>query len=93
MANESLHNLTPIEAANIDYGQNGATFFNDTVSRNGEWRAIYHLAATVYTTLTSGLTVDGSTFPSTVSFPAGTWLYGHFTTIRLASGTAIAYKG
>lgn len=93
MATPNLHTLTGEEAANIEMGQGGATFFSDTTSRDGTWRMIYHITATVYTTLTCGIAIDGSTFPGSFSFPADSVICGYFTTIKLASGAVLAYKG
>lgn len=84
--------LQQVEIDRLLLGQYGATFFNDTTARTGVWGAINHLTNVTYTTLTDDIAVDGSTFPGTVTFPAGSWLYGRFTAITLATGTAVAYK-
>jgi hypothetical protein len=68
----------------------GSDFFNDTTSRDGKWNKIQVLANTVFTTLTDA--TRGGTAVGAFSFPAGTVFTGQFTTIKLASGTIIAYR-
>ena len=68
----------------------GSTFFDDTTSRSGTWHAILIVEDTVFTTITD-TTRDGSVVGAKV-FPAGEIICGHITTIKLASGSCIAYK-
>ena len=81
---------TPFTVKDHNSASSGSTFFNDTTARTGTWYSIQFLAATVFTTLTDS-TRDGASV-SSFSFSAGTVIYGNFTAITLASGSAIAYK-
>jgi hypothetical protein len=71
-------------------GQNGANFFNSTSLSAGNWYAIQMIADTTFTGLTGNW--GGDVVNNTVSFKAGTIIYGNFTGIKLATGTAIAYN-
>ncbi len=82
-------------------GQLGSTIFNDTTSRSGAWGEIYALSDAAFTTLTVGALSSGSacivasdsgTVANAVgTLKTGTWIRGYFTTIKLASGSVIAY--
>jgi len=69
----------------------GSTLFADTTSRAGNWCHIKIITNTVFNTLTDA-TRDGTVSLAGVTFPANYDLYGNFTTIKLDSGSAIAYK-
>lgn len=69
----------------------GSTLFDDTTSRSGNWSAITILESAAFTTLTDS-TRDGTSSITGVTFSAGTTIYGNFTVIKLASGSAMAYK-
>jgi len=86
----------------IDYldnmiGQKGSTLFDDTTARTSAslstsfWFALRILETATITTLTDAGR-DGTALSTGISFSAGTVLYGKFTEIKLASGSAIAYK-
>lgn len=66
----------------------GAEYVADTTPRTGNFSAIYCKTATVFTTLTGNYT--GGLTP--VSHAAGTWLYGKWTVVTLASGTVDLYN-
>lgn len=55
----------------------------DTTSHTGNWAKIQCVTATVFTTLTEQ---DCDTYGTLPTHPEGTWLFGAFTTIQLASG-------
>lgn len=52
------------------------------------WAQVYVLTTAVFDVATQ---VNISGLP-TVSIPAGTWLYGIFASIKLTSGSVIAYR-
>lgn len=52
------------------------------------WCAVYVVTAAVF----NAATKSNITGLATVSFPAGTWIYGIFSIIKLTSGTIIAYN-
>ena len=70
-------------------GQNGSTVFDDTTSRDGKWFAIQIVEEAQFTTLSDASMTGDATG---MVFAAGILIFGSFTTIRLASGSAIAYK-
>jgi hypothetical protein len=86
----TLKAYNPTDFMAYSLGQSGATLFADTTARTGAWFAITILADVVFTTLTDA-TLDGTAIAG-VTFSAGSTIYGNFTAITLASGTAIAYK-
>jgi hypothetical protein len=67
---------------------------NVTVTSGLCWKALYTLTTTVITSVVAATsaTIGGTTF-STVSIVADRTVKGKFTTIQIASGTLIAYKG
>ena len=74
----------------------GTRIIDDTTAQTGTWTVIEAVSDTIFTTLTSDITYNS---PSTVAtganvgiLPAGSRLYGLFTTITLASGKILAYK-
>jgi len=70
----------------------GNTFIATTVGVDGKWYAITFLTAAKFTSLTdtAGDAWDASI--GTITFPAGTTIYGEFTRVTLASGSAWLYK-
>lgn len=70
----------------VNNNLNGGQVIANTTSVDGTWTEIRVLTTCVFTTLTGNIANVGST-----SFPAGTILNGRFTTIRLASGSVVAY--
>ena len=80
-------------------GQNGSVFLHPDWNYNattGPYAAVHCLTNTVFQSLVDtasnnwgGLTVDDG---DGITVPAGTVLYGRFTTIILATGMAVAYK-
>jgi hypothetical protein len=71
--------------------QEGSTLFDDTDERSGNWGAILILEAAVFEVLTDA-TRDGTTAITGITFTEGTILQGNFTTIKLTSGSVLAYK-
>ena len=96
----SLHKFTVAEAQNAGMGQAGAKFISDNEEHTGSFVAIQCLEDTVFATLTpsdttSGYGVgsyNGNTMASE-TIPAGTVIYGRWTTVDLTSGLVIAYIG
>lgn len=77
------------QAASMAAGEFGGDFYANTTVRTGQtWCAVQVITAAVFTTLTG--TLNNSI--AGVSFPAGTIIYGRFTTITLASGSVVAYR-
>ena len=70
-------------------GQYGTTVFDDTTARTGKWFAIQIVEAARFTTLTDA-SMDGDV--TGMDFAAGILIFGSFTAITLASGSALAYK-
>lgn len=63
------------------------TLVTTTAVNTGRWTSILVVTAAVFTTLTGmgGASVAG------VTFPAGAYLYGNFTTVTLASGAVTLF--
>lgn len=59
---------------------------SDTSAKTGTWSAVQVLSDAVFTLFTGSITGY-----ATVTYPAGTTLYGNFTAITLASGSVVAY--
>jgi len=68
-----------------------STLFDDTTSRSGKWNMITILENATFTTLTDA-NRDGTAISTGIAFVAGTTIYGNFTTIKLATGSCLAYK-
>ena len=96
----SLHKLTVAEAQNAGMGQAGAKFISDQAVHTGNFVAIQCIEDTVFNALTPSDTTygygvgsyNGNTMASE-TIPAGTVIYGRWTTIDLTSGLVIAYIG
>lgn len=75
------------------FGQNGNSIVTGayTAPAGSSIIAITFLEATVFTTLTA-LSSEFISDP-TATFPAGLTLYGNYTAMDLASGSAIVYLG
>jgi len=58
-------------------------------TRTGDFYAIQIVSAAVFSNLTGNLGGDAYTG---VTFPAGTTIYGAFSSVTLTSGTVIAYR-
>lgn len=70
-------------------GENGGTYITGTGATNGNFQAYQALTATVIASMTSAR-ISGTL--TSISVPAGSIIYGHFTSITLTSGTGIAYN-
>lgn len=79
---------------NIMVGSYGANYIGDTQAHTPEtgyvFCALQVLADAVISAYSPAF--DGNTFTG-VTIPAGTIIYGRFTTITLTSGKVLAYKG
>ena len=88
-------NITPsvtqeTDAALVALGQRGFVYTDDATLVNGNFAAIQIIADTVFSALTAlNSTVGGLVG---VTLPAGTIIYGPFTSYDLTSGKVIAYK-
>lgn len=71
-------------------GKYGATIETGTTAVTGSFCAIFMIEDTEFSTLTSG-NWDGDAGTS-VTFKAGSTIYGAFTAFTLTSGKVIAYK-
>jgi len=79
---------------NITNGTNGGNYYADTsahVAANGTgpWDCIEAVGDTTFTTLSGRVPIG---YAGTATLKDGRRLFGHFTTITLASGAVIAYK-
>ena len=70
-------------------GQFGSVVIADTTATAGTFCAIYALADTVI----NAATVSNVSGISGITLSAGQWLYGWFTSIKLTSGSVVAYTG
>jgi hypothetical protein len=69
----------------------GAEYIDDTAAHAGKFGAITALAATVVSGDTVALDYSGNSIAS-MPIPAGTTIYGIFTSVKLTSGKVVAYK-
>ena len=71
----------------------GGDFLSDTNTHNGSWGMLVCLTACTFTTLTSdNVTLNGTIGAlATMTPPANSVIFGHFTVIKLASGQMVAY--
>ena len=70
-------------------GQYGTTVIDDTAAHTGKWFAIQIVEEAAFSVLTDA-SMDGDA--TAMTFAAGILIFGSFTAITLASGSAIAYK-
>jgi hypothetical protein len=68
---------------------NGAIYITDTTARTGRFQAITALEAAVINTAT--VSDIGGDSISGLPIPAGTTIYGMFTSLKLTSGKVLAY--
>ena len=78
------------DAALVSLGQRGFIYTADTTLVEGNFAAIQIIADTVFSALTALKSTVGGLVG--VTLPAGTIIYGPFTSYDLASGKVIAYK-
>ena len=91
---KSLHKYTIVEAQNVALGQAGVIMIDDTDAHTGPFVAITALSAAVIDTSECDISLldgAGGSLPATIPIPAGTTIYGIFTSIELDSGDVIAY--
>jgi hypothetical protein len=69
----------------------GADFISGTTTFTGRYGAITAVAAAVLDAATVAADYGGDSLAS-LPIPAGTTIYGTFTTVKLTSGKVIAYK-
>ena len=91
-----IHKYTVAEATNLQLGQKGALVIpnGDTDAHTGPFVAITALSAAVIDTSECDISLldgAGGSLPATIPIPAGTTIYGIFTSIELDSGDVIAY--
>ena len=87
----SLHRLTVQEAQNGKLGQGGMVWIDDTAEHVGPFCAIYVHAEAVIDTSECVIGIDDA--PATITLAVTEFLYGHFPSIELDSGTVLAYYG
>lgn len=77
----------------IGNGYVGSDRIADTVERTGEYASFYIVEEAKFHTLTGDMANSGAhvTEGSAYSWPAGTWIIGIFTAIKLHSGVVVAY--
>ncbi len=69
----------------------GADYISGTTTFTGRYGAITAVAAAVLDAATVAADYGGDSLAS-LPIPAGTTIYGTFTTVKLTSGKVIAYK-
>lgn len=69
----------------------GAEYIDDTAAHTGKFGAITAVAAAALSADTVALDYTGNSIAN-LPIPAGTTIYGIFTTVKLASGKVLAYK-
>ncbi len=69
----------------------GAEYIDDTTAHAGKFGAITAVAAAVLDGATVAADYTGNSIAS-MPIPAGTTIYGVFTSVKLTSGKVIAYK-
>lgn len=88
-----MTNFHPVSAS---LGRTGSTYVTDTSAHTGNFGIIQALEATVIAAMTSATDAVGTTIMSgtltNIAVPAGVSIYGHFTSVTLASGRAILYN-
>jgi hypothetical protein len=71
-------------------GANGGVYVSTTAATPGRFIAIQALTECTFTDIASNNITD---LPDGLVLAAGVTIYGMFTTLTLASGTLIAYRG
>jgi hypothetical protein len=69
-------------------GQLGSIYIDDTAAHTGTFDALQALEATVVAALTGNMT----DFTAGMPIPAGSIVYGVFTSVTLTSGKIVAYN-
>jgi hypothetical protein len=88
---QGLKKLSVQEAQNAKLGQAGMIWIDDTVEHVGPFCAIYVHAEAVIDTSECVIGIDDA--PATITLAVTEFLYGHFPSIELDSGTVLAYYG
>jgi hypothetical protein len=77
-------------------GEYGSTYITDTTQVNGNWVTVQCLVPTQFAVLIGdgmdGTPMFNSSAGSAPTFPAGFMLFGSIKSIKLHSGSVIAYK-
>lgn len=73
----------------VSMGQKGVEYATGAGAA-GPWMAINMVTSTAFSTLTIG---DSTGTLTSVTFPAGSWIYGNITAFTVSSGSVLAYKG
>ena len=70
----------------------GGAYYEDTESRTGTWSAIQMVTDTKLETLTGNVSgLAAALLGNAPLLPAGLVVFGNFTTLKLHSGSVIAY--
>ena len=88
---QGLKKLSVQEAQNAKLGQAGMIWIDDTDEHVGPFCAIYVHAEAVIDTSECVIGIDDA--PATITLAVTEFLYGHFPSIELDSGTVLAYYG
>jgi hypothetical protein len=75
----------------VALGQYGGSIIDDTSTHVGKWHSISMITDTVFSAWEPSFDIYGTL--AGITFPAGFILFGNFTSITLASGKIVAYKG
>lgn len=78
--------LDKLESSSL--GRLGGAVVSGTGVNTGKYGAVQFIIAGTLTTLTGGLTGTATG----ITYPAGFVIYGYFTVVTLASGSAILYN-
>jgi uncharacterized protein YcgI (DUF1989 family) len=89
----ALRQYAQVEASNLNLGQAGSVFIDDTAQHTGPYVAITAIEDSVVDV--SDCTNIANTMDDAADFtiPKGVSIYGRFEVFSLASGKVIAYKG
>tara|TARA_R100000655_G_scaffold15285_4_gene34025 strand:+ start:2736 stop:3008 length:273 start_codon:yes stop_codon:yes gene_type:complete len=89
----ALRQYAQVEASNLNLGQAGSIFIDDTAQHTGPYVAITAIEDSVVDV--SDCTNIANTMDDAADFtiPKGVSIYGRFEVFSLASGKVIAYKG
>ena len=98
----TINRYSAKEGVNVQLGQAGSTFIDNTTEYTDIFVAFTVLAAATFTKLeqagagyaaTDAAGITGVAIDSSNEFPAGATFYGRWDTIKLAGGSILAYHG
>ena len=98
----TINRYSDKEGVNVQLGQAGSTFVDNTTEYTGVFVAFTVVTAATFTKLeqagtgfagTDAAGITGVAIDSSNEFPAGATFYGRWDTIKLAGGSILAYHG